>query len=391
MQSLNYPTTRLPENFFAVIENRVAELRAQGVDIIRLDIGSPDMPPAPHIIAALSQSAGNPKAHGYQSHAGTQALREAWAGMYARTFGVAIQPEDVLPLLGSKEGVLHLSLALLNPGDIAIIPDPGYQTYAAGAIFARAKPVSIPLLPENDFLPDLAAIPAEVARRAKILWLNYPNNPTAATASLEFFTEAVEFCRRHEILLCHDAAYNQVTFDGYRAPSVLEVPGAAEVAVEFSTLSKSHNMAGWRVGAAVGQPEAIAALLKLKTHADSGHFLPVLEAATAALTGDQSWLAERNAVYAARRDVVVTALRSLELTPQEPQASLYVWCPLPAGRDSAHEFVLTLLEQTLVSLAPGTIFGLRGEGFVRFSLVQPEAQLAEAMGRITDAVNRYTK
>ena len=308
--------------------------------------------------------------------------------MYAHTFGVATNPDEVLPLLGSKEGVFHLSLALLNPGDVALIPDPGYQTYAAGAVFAGAEPVYIPLLPENHFLPDLASIPAETARRAKILWLNYPNNPTAATAPLEFFAEAVEFCRQHGILLCHDAAYNQVTFYGYRAPSVLEVPGAAEVTVEFSTLSKSHNMAGWRVGAAVGQPAALAALLKLKTHADSGHFLPVLEAATAALSGDQSWLAERNAIYATRRDVVVRALREIGLNPEMPQASLYVWCPLPEGWDSAHEFVLALLEKTHVSLAPGSIFGPRGEGFVRFSLVQPEARLAEAMARIGEAVNR---
>ena len=384
----NYPTTRLPDNFFAVIENRVAELRARGVDIIRLDIGSPDLPPAPHIIAALAQAAERANSHGYQSHRGPEALREAWSGMYAHTFGVATNPDEVLPLLGSKEGVFHLSLALLNPGDVALIPDPGYQTYAAGAVFAGAEPVYIPLLPENHFLPDLASIPAETARRAKILWLNYPNNPTAATAPLEFFAEAVEFCRQHGILLCHDAAYNQVTFYGYRAPSVLEVPGAAEVTVEFSTLSKSHNMAGWRVGAAVGQPAALAALLKLKTHADSGHFLPVLEAATAALSGDQSWLAERNAIYAARRDVVVRALREIGLNPEMPQASLYVWCPLPEGWDSAHEFVLALLEKTHVSLAPGSIFGPRGEGFVRFSLVQPEARLAEAMARIGEAVNR---
>ena len=382
MQPPNHPTTRLPDNFFATLESRVTELRNHGVEVIRLDIGSPDMPPAPHIITALSQTAGKPNTHGYQSHIGTKTLREAWAGLYQRLHGVAVNQDYLVPLLGSKEGVFHLSLALLNPGDAALVPDPGYQTYAAGANFAGAEPVAMPLFPENNYLPDFSAISTETARRAKILWLNYPNNPTGAVAPLEFFAKAVEFCRRYQILLCHDAAYTQVTYDGYRAPSVLEVPGAAEVAVEFNTLSKSHNMAGWRVGVALGQPEAIAALLKLKTHTDSGHFLPVLEAATAALTGDQSWLADRNAVYRERRDLVVSALRDMGLNPTKPQASLYIWLPLPVGWDSASDFVLAILEQAHVSLAPGTIFGPRGEGYVRISLVQPIEKLREALTRM---------
>jgi LL-diaminopimelate aminotransferase len=387
-QPPNYPTTRLSDNFFATINGHIAELCATGADVIRLDIGSPDLPPAPHIIAELSQSAEKSNTHGYQSHRGTAALREAWAVLYQRLHGVAVNPDGLVPLMGSKEGVFHLSLALLKPGDVVLVPDPGYQTYAAGASFAGAEPVSISLLPENNYLPDLFAIPPEVARRTKILWLNYPNNPTTAVAPLEFFSQAVDFCRHYHILLCHDAAYTQVTFDGYRASSVLEVPGAAEVAIEFNTLSKSHNMAGWRVGVAVGQPKALAALLKLKTHADSGHFLPVLEAATAALTGDQSWLVERNLVYQERRDLVVTALREMGLNPGIPQASLYIWLPLPEDWTSSSEFVLTLLERAYVSLAPGTIFGPRGEGFVRISLVQPGERLAEAMERMAE-VNRY--
>jgi LL-diaminopimelate aminotransferase len=302
--------------------------------------------------------------------------------MYQRVHGVALEPNGLVPLLGSKEGVFHLSLALLNPGDVALVPDPGYQTYAAGALFAGAKPVSVPLLPENGFLPDLESIPPKTRERAKILWLNYPNNPTAAIASLAFFKRTVDFCHQHDILLCHDAAYTQVTFNGYRAPSVLEVPDSAEVAIEFNTLSKSHNMAGWRIGVAAGQPQALAALFKLKTHTDSGQFLPVMEAATAALMGDQSWLDARNQIYADRRDVVVRALREMGLNPQEPQASLYVWCPLPEGWTSSSDFVLTLLDQAHVSLAPGMIFGPRGEGFVRISLVQPTARLTQAMDRM---------
>ncbi len=295
---MNDPTTKLTDNFFATLNARVVDFQATGADVIRLDIGSPDLPPAPHIIEALSRSANKSNTHGYQSHRGPRTLQEAWAAMYQRVHGVAIQPEGVLPLLGSKEGVFHLSLALLNPGDVALVPDPGYQTYTQGALFAGAEPVAIPLLPENGYLPDLAAIPKNVLARAKILWLNYPNNPTAALATRGFFSEVVAFARQHDILVCHDAAYTQVTFDGIYAPSILDIPGADQVAIEFNTLSKSHNMAGWRVGAAVGQPAALAALLKLKSHADSAHFLPVLQAATAALAGDQSWLADRNAVYA---------------------------------------------------------------------------------------------
>jgi LL-diaminopimelate aminotransferase len=388
---MTYPTNKLSDNFFATISSRASQLSASGADVIRLDIGSPDLPPAPHIIETLSNSASRSDTHGYQSHRGPQALREAWVEMYQRVHGVVLDPDGLIPLLGSKEGVFHLSLALLNPGDIALVPDPGYQTYAAGAIFAGAEPIGVPLLPENGFLPDLEAIPQKTCERAKILWLNYPNNPTAAVASLAFFAQAVDFCRQHNIVLCHDAAYTQVTFDGYRAPSVLEVPGAAEVAIEFNTLSKSHNMAGWRIGVAAGQTRALAALFKLKTHTDSGQFLPIMEAATAALTGDQSWLEERNQIYADRREVVVSALKEMDLCPQEPRASLYVWCPLPEGWTSSSDFVLTLLDQAYVSLAPGTVFGPRGEGFVRISLVQPLARLTQAMDRMNTWIGDSVK
>jgi len=383
---MNYPTTRLTDNFFATLNTSVAALQVRNADVIRLDIGSPDLPPASHIVDALSQSAGKPDAHGYQSHRGLPLLREAWAEMYRRVHGVQIHPDGILPLLGSKEGVFHLSLAVLNPGDVVLVPDPGYMTYAQGARFAGAELFFMPLFPENDYLPDFGSIPADIRQRAKILWLNYPNNPTTALASCEFFAQAVDFCRRHQILLCHDAAYTQVTFDDTYAPSLLEVPGADEVCIEFNTLSKSHNMAGWRVGVALGSPEALAALLKLKTHTDSGHFRPVMEAALAAMLGDQSWVEDRNAISQERRDLVVAALRGMGFNPLEPQASLYVWCPLPEGWDSSSDFALALLEQTYVSLAPGRVFGSRGEGFVRISLVQPVERLAQAMERIQHMV-----
>ena len=346
-----------------------------------MDIGSPDLAPATHIIEALTHGATRTDSHGYQSHRGTEDLRKAWIGMVRDWYGVTLGDELVLPLIGSKEGVFHLSLAWLNPGDLVLVPDPGYQTYAQAARFTRAEAVFIPLLPENEFLPDLEAIPEDAARKARMLWLNYPNNPTGAISPLDFFQQAVEFCRQYDILLCHDAAYLQVTFDGYQAPSVLQVPGASEVAVEFYSLSKVYNMAGWRVGFAAGKKQAVAALLKIKTHADSGHFLPVIEAATSALTGDQSWVEERNILYQERRDVLVKGLRKMGLEPNMPEAAIYVWCPVPGGSDSIG-FVLSLLENTGVSMAPGVVFGPRGEGFVRVSLTQPKARVEEALSRM---------
>lgn len=376
------PTDKLTPNFFATLNAKVVDFQATGADVIRLDIGSPDLPPAPYIIEALSQSAGKPTTHGYQSHRGSPALREAWVQMYRRVHGIQIHPDDVLPLLGSKEGVFHLSQAVLNPGDVVLVPDPGYLTYTQGARFVGAEPFFLPLLPENGYLPDFSNIPPDICERAKILWLNYPNNPTTVVAPLEFFAQAVEFCRQNQILLCHDAAYTQVIFGNTYAPSVLEVPDSNEVCVEFNTLSKSHNMAGWRVGAGIGNSEALAALLKLKTHTDSGHFGPVMDASVAAMLGDQSWLEERNMVFQKRRDVVIEALHGIGFNLQEPQASLYVWCPLPEDWVSSSDFALALLEQAHVSVAPGSIFGPGGEGFVRISIVQPADRLRLAMERI---------
>jgi LL-diaminopimelate aminotransferase len=373
---------KLASQFFASLEAKISAMKSAGYDIVRLDIGSPDLPPAPPIIAALASSAAKPGAHGYQPHTATPALRAAWAEMYRRLYQVELDPDqEVVPLLGSKEGIFHMAMAHIDPGDVVLIPDPGYMTYTRGALFAGGEPFYLPLLPERNFLPDLQAVPAEVARRAKLLWLNYPNNPTAATASLEFFQEAVDFARQYELLVCQDAAYAQVTFDGYQAPSLLQVPGAKEVAVEFNTLSKSHNMAGWRAAAALGNPDALRALFKLKTNVDSGHFLPILEAATQAMTGDQGWLAERNRVYRRRRDLILPALRDLGLQAEKPRASLYVWCKVPGGGSSV-DFVNTLLEKAHVSLTPGIVFGAAGEGYVRLSLTAPNDRIDEAIRRL---------
>jgi len=374
----------LRPHFFATLNARLAVLQSEGRDIIRLDEGSPDMPPARQIVDTLVQAATRPDSHSYQPHRGPNALRAAWAGWYMSQFGVELDPEtEITPLLGSKEGIFHLSLALLDPGDLALVPNPGYVTYTRGALFAGAQVQPFALLPELGYLPDLQAIPAEVLSRAKIMWLNYPNNPTAATASLEFFQRAVSLARQYGFLLCHDAAYIRINFAERRGPSLLQVPGAKEVAVEFNTLSKSHNMAGWRTGALLGNPQVVRTLFTLKTNADSSHFLPIFEASISALTGDQAWLEERNEVYRQRRDVVLGGLKELGLKVQQPEASLYIWTPVPEGW-TGEEFAVAALEKAGVSLTPGTVFGSGGEGFLRLSITAPIERLQQAMQRLKD-------
>jgi LL-diaminopimelate aminotransferase len=376
----------LSAHYFATLASRFAAMRANGYDLIRLDEGSPDLPPAPPIIEALARSAASQQNHSYQLHQGTPLLREAWAEMYKRVFNVQIDPHrEVIPLLGSKEGIFHLLLALVEPGDIVLVPDPGYITYSRGTLFAGGEPLYVSLIPELGYLPDLKTIPDDIARRVRVLWLNYPNNPTAAVATVEFFKEALAFAREYGIIVCHDAAYAQVTYDGIHAPSILEVPGAKEVAIEFNTLSKSHNMAGWRVGAALGNPETIQALYTLKSNADSSHFRPIMDAAVEAMTGNQGWLVERNLIYRERRDLVVASMRQAGLMADLPKASLYVWCKLPEGW-SSEIFVQAILERTAVSLTPGTVFGGQGEGYVRISLTAPTERVITAMQRITVAM-----
>lgn len=374
----------LKTQFFAGLAARIAALEAQGIKVIRLDVGSPDLPPSPSILEALYRSANRPDTHGYQPHFGSQALLNAWAQMYRNAYGVEVDPKtEIVPLLGSKEGIFHLTQALVDPGDVVLIPDPGYLTYEASTRFAGGEVYRMPLLPQNDYLPDFATVPPEIAARAKIMWLNYPNNPTAATATREFFERAVEFAQAHRILLCHDASYTQITFDGYRSPSIFEVDRAKEVSVEFNTLSKSHNMAGWRVGAALGNASALKSLYILKTQADSGHFRPILDAAVQAMTEDQGWLQERNQIYQRRRDLIVKSLKQMGINVQTPRASLYVWMPLPNGR-SSEAFCQQLLEEAHVSLTPGTVFGKYGEGYARISICLADDLILEAMDRLAN-------
>ncbi|MBN1538121.1 MAG: aminotransferase class I/II-fold pyridoxal phosphate-dependent enzyme [Anaerolineales bacterium] len=373
----------LTTQFFASLDERITALKTKGVDVIRLDVGSPDMPPAPFIVEALAKAAAKPDRHGYQPHTGNSALRQAWAEMYRREYGVLIDADrEIMPLLGSKEGIFHLHQSLINSGDIVLIPDPAYLTYTQATRFAGGEAYYFPLLPERGFTPDFSAIPENVLSRAKLLWLNYPNNPTGASVGKEFFEEVISFSAQRGILVCHDAAYTQVTFDGYKAPSILVVPGAKETAVEFNTLSKSHNMAGWRVGAILGNQSTIKTLYRLKTNVDSGHFLPVMEAASAAMTQEQAWIAERNQIYQKRRDVLIAGLNKLGLQPGKPQASLYVWCPVPDGWTSA-VFCEALLERSHVSVTPGTVFGACGEGFVRIAYTSPLERIEQALGNMS--------
>ncbi|MDR3572514.1 MAG: aminotransferase class I/II-fold pyridoxal phosphate-dependent enzyme [Anaerolineaceae bacterium] len=375
---------KLSPNFFANLTSQIQTMQAAGINVIRLDQGSPDLPPTPAIIAALDRSAASPGAHGYQPHRGTKQMRAAWAEMYRREYAVELDPEtEVIPLLGSKEGIFHLITAFVDPGDVVLIPDPGYMTYTHGTMIAGGEPYYFPLRPENDYLPDLQEIPSAVLKRAKLLWLNYPNNPTTASATLEFFTEAVAFARQHNLLLCHDAAYGQVTFNGKNSPSLMQVPGAKEVAVEFNTLSKSHNMPGWRVGVVVGNTLAVNTLFHLKSTADSGHFQPIQDAAVLALTGDQTWLKPRNEIYRERRDVVIQGLQKIGLNPKVPDASIYVWSPVPEGYSSM-DFVMAVLEKVHVSFTPGIIFGAGGEGYIRISLTAPKEIMADGMRRIAE-------
>lgn len=369
--------------FFAQLNNRIEDLKKLGVDIIRLDMGSPDLPPDDHIIDSLINSARRSDTHGYSTMGGTPAFKKAVSEYYLRRYGVNLDSKkEILALIGSKEGLFNLSQVILNPGDYALIPDPGYPVYRSSAMIAGAKPYPVPLLRINGYLPKLEDIPTEVAQAAKILWLNYPNNPTGASASLAFFHKAVEFASNFNILIAHDAPYMEVTFDGSLAPSIMQVPGSKEYCVEFNSLSKTYNMAGWRLGMAVGNPDALQLLHTYKTQVDSSQFLPVLEAGVAALTGDQEWIFGRNEIYRERRDIVVRGLRRTNLDVDAPSAGLYVWFATPSRFSSCADFCEALLNETGVSITPGSVYGDFGEGFARISLVTETTRMSKALNRL---------
>lgn len=373
--------------FFAMLSQKLAALKAQGVDIIRLDMGSPDLPPADFIIDALVNEARKPNTHGYAPMGGTLAFKKACVTYYQRRFGVELDPNtEVLSLLGSKEGLFNLSQILLNPGDVSLVPDPGYPVYTAGGIIAGAEIFYMPLLESNGFLPDLTSIPEDIARRAKIIWLDYPNNPTGAVAPLSFFEDVIAFARKYQIIIVNDAPYMDVCFDGYVAPSILQIPGAKDVTVELNSLSKAYNMAGWRVGMAVGNAEVISYLHTYKSQMDSAQFEPILSAAATALTADQSWIEERNLIYKTRRDIITTALKQAGFGVTPPPAAIYIWAKLPQGETDSTAFCSRLLEQTGVSTTPGVVYGQAGEGYLRISLGTATDRIQEAMQRVVEWV-----
>jgi LL-diaminopimelate aminotransferase len=374
----------LPPFLFTQTRRRIADALARGIDVISLGIGDPDGPTPPHVVEALARAAAEPANQKYPpgSSRGMPEFRNAVAGWYERRFGVRLDPEtEVLALIGSKEANLHLALGLLNAGDLAIVPDPGYPAYESSTILAGAQTLRVPLSASEGFLPDLDAIPAVDAAVAKVCWLSYPNNPTTAVASLEFYRRAIEFAYRHDVLLVSDNPYSEISYDGTRVPSILEVDGAAEIAIELCSLSKTYNMAGWRIAMAAGNASALAAIRQVKENTDVGPFPAVQLAAVAALDGPQDSVAASNEIYRRRRDLVVGTLRRAGFDLQPPQATFYVWARIP-GRATSTDFATRLLDLSGVVVTPGIGYGSRGEGFVRLSLAVPDDRLVEAMRRI---------
>lgn len=376
----------LPPYLFARLDEKVAAKRAEGVDVISLGVGDPDLPTPPHIVEAMEEAIRDPATHRYPSYYGSIGFRTSVADWYRRRFGVELDPEtEVMALIGSKEGIGHIAFAYVDPGDEALVPDPGYPVYGVSTRLAGGTPLSLPMPAERGFLPDLEG--ARVTDRTTTMWLNFPANPTAAVADLATFDRAVAFAREHDLLLLHDAAYTEITFDGYVAPSILQASGAKEVALEFGSASKFYNMTGWRIGWAAGSAEAIRALGVVKTNLDSGQFTAIQRAAIAALEGPQEHLDDLRAIYQRRRDLVVATLNGLGWSLKPPLGSIYIWMPVPEG-ETSEAFVDRLLDRTGVFVAPGNGYGERGEGYVRISLTVPDRRLEEALDRISRVLGR---
>ncbi|MGD0079098.1 MAG: LL-diaminopimelate aminotransferase [Methanoregula sp.] len=369
----------LPPYLFARIDEMKAEQLRKGVDIIDLGVGDPDLPTPPHIVAALCRAAQDPENHHYPSYAGMPLYRSAVAGWYRKRFGVTLDAgKEVLALMGSKDGIAHIAEAFVNPGDYVLAPSPGYPVYRTGTLFAEGRVHEMPLLRENNFVPVLDDIPAKVAKAAKLMFVNYPNNPTAAVAPDGFYKEVVDFARGHGIVVVSDNAYSEIAYDGYRAPSFLETPGAMEVGIEVHSLSKTYNMTGWRIGMAVGNAEVLAGLGRVKTNVDSGVFNAVQHAAVTALTGPQDCVKQACATYQERRDVLISGLRGLGFDVPSPKATFYVWLPV----SDCMAFSARLLNEAGIVATPGVGFGSSGEGYVRFAITRPVGRIQEAIERM---------
>jgi LL-diaminopimelate aminotransferase len=379
---LSHRLDKLPPYLFVEINRKIAEKRAKGEDIISFAIGDPDMPTPQHIVDQLCQAAPDPANHRYPETAGLPELCQAIARWYQKRFGVTLdQNKEVLPLLGSKEGIGHVSFCFIDPGDIALVPDPGYPVYSMSTLLAGGEPYFMPLTEKNDFLPDLESIPEKIAEKAKLLWLNYPNNPTGAVADIAFFQDAARFAKKHGLAICHDAPYTEVTFDGYQPSSLMQIPEAREVGIEFHSLSKTYNMTGWRIGMAVGNARMIDALFRFKSNLDSGIPQAIQRAAIKALTGPQSCVTEHNTIYQRRRDKLVKALNDIGLRARPPKASFYIWARIPDGYTSVN-FTTELLDKANVAVTPGVGYGNAGEGYIRLSLTLPDDRLDEGISRL---------
>ena len=371
----------VPPYLFAELERKVSEAETAGIDVISLGIGDPDLPTPPEVIDALAESAHDPRTHQYPTNHGTEEFRTAAAGFYRDRFGVDLDPSaEVIPVLGGKEGVGHIALACLDPGETCLAPDPGYPPYTSGPVFAGANVHYLPLREDNGFLPELESAP-----QARLLYLNYPNNPTGATAELDFFEQAVDFARARDLVVVHDNAYSEVAFDGYRPPSFLETPGAKDVGVEIFSLSKGWNMTGWRAGLVAGNAEIVDAYRRLKTNLDSGMSEAVQHAAAVALTVSREFPREISEVYARRRNLLAEGLEAIGLEFRVPRATPYFWVHVPEGHTSA-SFAELVLDRASVLVSPGDAYGPSGEGYVRLSLTVPDSRLEEAVSRITEAL-----
>ena len=375
--------SKLPPYLFININKKIAAKQAAGGNIVKFTIGDPDSPTPHHIIESICHATRNPANHRYPETAGLPELRQAIAAWYKKRFGVILDPnKEVLPLIGSKEGIGHMSLCLIGPGDIALVPDPAYPVYSMSTIIAGGKPHPIPLKEENNFLPDLEAIPERIASKAKLLWLNYPNNPTGAIANLDFFKNTVRFAQQYNLAICHDAPYTEVAFDGYEPPSFMQAPGAKEVGVEFHSLSKTYHMTGWRIGMVVGNAQMINALFRIKSNLDSGIPQAIQQAAVKALHGPQNCIARYNSILQQRLDKLVKVLNEIGLTARTPKATFYIWARVPQGYTSI-DFTEKLLDEIGIAVTPGIGYGKEGDDYIRFSLTLADDRLEEGINRLS--------
>ena len=380
---------KIPPYLFAEIDRKIAEAKAQGKDIISLGIGDPDKPTLQPVVDAMHKAIDNPKNHDYPPYNGTEQFRNAACSWMKKRFGVELNPDtEMLANIGSKEAIAHVFFAFVDKGDYTLVPDPGYPVYHNATIFAGGTPFPMPLLEENGYLPDLDKIPEDIAKKSKIMFLNYPNNPTGAVADLDFFKKAVDFCKKYDILLCSDMAYSEMTFDGYKAPSVLQVEGAKDVAIEFYSHSKSYNMTGWRVGFVCGNADAVKALGTIKNNIDSGTFKAIQEAASAAFDVEQKYIDELNKMYQQRRDAAEEGFRELGWNIKPSKATFYLWLPVPKGMTS-EEFVTVMLEKANVVVPPGNGYGKYGEGYFRVALTKDVDTIKECIRRMKEAGIKY--